>query len=119
MEFDIIYVCNSINNKNIRKGELEILRKYEDKLYFEFGTSETNIKKRFYNDLKTLNKDYDAILKLKLNITKEQKAFQEETTVSLDNNVDNVEKDVEIKNKPHIVKNIDKSVTHKIIKRKK
>lgn len=61
----IILVCESINNKNIREGELKILRKYEDELYFEFGESETNVKKRFYKDLETLNKDYKKALELK------------------------------------------------------
>ena len=65
MEGEIIYVCNSTNNKNVRRGELEILRKFEDKLFFEFGDSEINIKKRFYNDLETLNKDFDALTELK------------------------------------------------------
>ena len=65
MDKDIIFVCNSINNKNIREGELKILRKYEDKLYFEFGANELNIKKRFYENLETLNKDFEKILKIK------------------------------------------------------
>lgn len=65
MANEIIYVCNSTNNKNVREGELEILRAFPEKLYFEFGESETNIKKRFYNDLETLNKDFNALLKLK------------------------------------------------------
>jgi ElaB/YqjD/DUF883 family membrane-anchored ribosome-binding protein len=65
MAYEIIYVCNSINNKNVRNGELEILRKNESKLCFEFGENEMNIKKRFYNDLETLNKDFEELLKLK------------------------------------------------------
>lgn len=65
MSNEIIYVCHSINNKNIRESELKILRKYENKLYFEFGESELNLKKRFYNDLETLNKDYKEVLELK------------------------------------------------------
>lgn len=65
MAYEIIYVCNSINNKNVREGELKILRKIESQLCFEFGSDEMNIKKRFYNDSKTLNKDYDALVKLK------------------------------------------------------
>lgn len=73
----IIYVCNSINNKNVREGELEILRKYDDKLYFEFGSDEMNIKKRFYNDLETLNKDYNAIEKIK----EAEKEIEKEETI--------------------------------------
>lgn len=61
----IIYRCNSINNTLVRKGELKILRKFADDLYFEFGASEMNIKKRFYKDKETLNKDYNALLELK------------------------------------------------------
>lgn len=62
---DIIYVCHSTNNKNVRKGELNILRKYEDKLYFEFGDNEMNLKKRHYDNLETLNKDFEALSKIK------------------------------------------------------
>lgn len=63
---EIIYVCNSINNKNVREGELKILRKSNyDKLCFEFGESEMNLKKRFYNNQADFEKDFNALLKLK------------------------------------------------------
>lgn len=62
---EIIYICNSINNKNVREGELEILEKFEKELYFQFGENQMNIKKRFYNDIETLNKDFEELLKLK------------------------------------------------------
>lgn len=65
MAYEIIYVCNSTNNKNIRRGELNILEKHENQLCFEFGVDRMNIKKRFYNDVETLNKDFDALMKLK------------------------------------------------------
>ena len=65
MAYEIIYVCNSINNKNVRQGELNILEKHENQLCFEFGADKMNIKKRYYNDLETLNKDFDALMKLK------------------------------------------------------
>lgn len=65
MACEIIFKCNSINNKNIREGELKILRKNEAGLYFEFGENEMNRKKRYYKDLETLNKDYEKVLKLK------------------------------------------------------
>lgn len=65
MGSEIIYTCKSINNKNVREGELEILRKYQDSLYFEFGESEMNIKKRFYKDSETLNKDFNALMMIK------------------------------------------------------
>lgn len=73
MANEIIMVCNSINNKNIRSNELNILRKHEDELYFEFGESEMNIKKRFYKDIETLNKDFERVKELKENpIVKEE-----------------------------------------------
>ena len=78
MAYEIIYVCNSINNKNVREGELNILRKYEEELYFEFGENETNIKKRYYNDLDTLNKDYEALLKFKNKVEEPIKEEKEE-----------------------------------------
>ena len=65
MGSEIIYTCKSINNKNVREGELEILRKYQDSLYFEFGESEMNIKRRFYKDAETLNEDYNALMMIK------------------------------------------------------
>lgn len=65
MAGEIIYVCNSINNKNVREGELKILRKVDKELYFEFGESEINLKKRFYKDEKTLNKDFNKLMDFK------------------------------------------------------
>lgn len=65
MAYEVIYVCDSINNKKIRQGELNILEKHEKQLCFEFGADEMNKKKRFYNDVETLNKDFDALMKLK------------------------------------------------------
>ena len=48
MAYEVIYVCDSINNKKIRQGELNILEKHEKQLCFEFGADEMNKKKRFY-----------------------------------------------------------------------
>lgn len=81
MAYEIIYVCNSINNKNVRNGELKILRKIEKELYFEFGETEMNIKKRFYNDIETLNKDFNALKKLQEEEKnqKEVRAIEEST----------------------------------------
>lgn len=78
MAYEVIYVCNSINNKNIRRGELNILRKNEEELYFEFGESESNIKKRFYRNVETLNKDYEAVERLKNKEDKKEVEMQEE-----------------------------------------
>ena len=82
MNNEVIYVCHSTNNKNVRANELEVLRKYEDKLYFEFGENENNIKKRFYDDTKTLNKDFEAILKIKDNLAKEEKEEIKEDNIT-------------------------------------
>ena len=65
MNNEIVYVCNSTNNKNVRANELEILEKHEEGLYFEFGENRINTKKRFYDDIETLNKDFDELLKIK------------------------------------------------------
>lgn len=78
MAYEVIYVCNSINNKNIRRGELNILRKNEEELYFEFGELESNIKKRFYRNVETLNKDYEAVERLKNKEDKKEVEMQEE-----------------------------------------
>lgn len=81
MACEIIFKCNSINNKNIREGELKILRKNEAGLFFEFGENEMNKKKRHYKDLESLNKDYEKVLKLKAEadkVTESVKAAQEE-----------------------------------------
>lgn len=72
MNCEVVYVCNSTNNKNVRANELNVLRKFEDKLYFEFGDSENNIKKRFYKDVEVLNKDFKAIEKIKSKIEEEK-----------------------------------------------
>ena len=79
----IIYRCNSINNTLVRKGELKILRKFADDLYFEFGASEMNIKKRFYKDKETLNKDYNAVLELK----EKEKEKEEKSSIDDKKNV--------------------------------
>lgn len=70
---EIVYVCNSTNNKNVRANELKILEKYPDELYFVFGENNVNLKKRYYNDLKTLNKDYNEILKIKTKLENPEK----------------------------------------------
>lgn len=79
MNCEIVYSCNSTNNKNVRANELKILRKFEDDLYFEFGDSENNTKKRFYKNVETLNKDFEAIEKIKNKLEKEEKEKAEET----------------------------------------
>ena len=64
MSNEIIYTCKSINNKNIRENELNILEKNEDGLFFVFGENRINAKKRYYNDLKTLNEDFNVLKKM-------------------------------------------------------
>ncbi len=120
MAYEIIYVCDSINNKNVRQGELNILEKHEEQLYFVFGSDEMNTKKRFYNDIETLNKDFDALLKLKERENKTiklvdemneniKKAYEEPEQV--------VEK--ETKKEPKKSSKEEKTDKYKIIKRKK
>lgn len=62
---EIIYVCKSTNNKNVRANELKILEKHPEELYFVFGENNENAKKRYYRDLETLNKDFEALKKIK------------------------------------------------------
>lgn len=62
---EIVYTCHSTNNKNVRANELKILRKIEEEVCFEFGESESNIKKRYYDDIEILNKDFEEVKKIK------------------------------------------------------
>lgn len=78
MAYEIVFECRSVNNKNIRNTELKILRKFEDKLYFEFGEDESNIKKRFYNDVKCLNEDFEQVQKIKEKLQKQENEENEE-----------------------------------------
>ena len=93
MAHEIIYVCKSKNNKNVREGELEILRKFEDALYFEFGENEMNIKKRFYDDLETLEQDYNSLMALKNNEVKE--IVPEEPKAIVEEVIEKIEEKVE------------------------
>lgn len=83
MIYDVVYVCDSINNKNIRGNELNILRKVEGELYFEFGESENNIKKRYYKDVETLDKDFEKISKIKDNLEKQKVEIEEDAGLPL------------------------------------
>lgn len=76
---EIIYECDSLNNKRVRANELKILRKNETGLYFEFGESEKNIKQRFYRSLDVLNKDYNELKKIKEKMEKGSKKTSEES----------------------------------------
>lgn len=62
---EIIFKCNSTNNQNVRANELKILEKHPSELYFAFGESNENMKKRYYRDLETLEEDFEKLLKLK------------------------------------------------------
>lgn len=120
MAYEIIYECNSINNKNVREGELNILEKHEEQLYFQFGSDEMNIKKRFYNDVETLNKDFDALLKLKERENKTVKLvneINENIKKAYEEPEEIVKKEVKKETKkPQKEEKLDK---YKIIKRKK
>ena len=64
--YEIIYECKSTNNKNVRRGELEILRKSkDDELCFEFGENEKNLKKRFYDNKKDFEDDFKKLEEMK------------------------------------------------------
>ena len=76
MIYDVVYVCDSTNHKNIRGNELNILRKVENELYFEFGESENNIKKRYYKDMETLDKEFEEITKIKEKLEKQKAEFE-------------------------------------------
>ena len=83
---EIIFICNSVNNKNVRANELKILEKHPEELYFIFGENNVNTKKRYYKDLETLNKDYNELLKIKTDLENPKKnkikepEFEEEET---------------------------------------
>lgn len=64
-ENEIVFVCKSTNNKNVRANELVILEKHPENLYFIFGESNVAAKKRYYKDLETLNADFEALQKIK------------------------------------------------------
>lgn len=77
MNCEIVYVCHSKNNKNVRANELEILRKIEGRNYFEFGESENNIKKRFYDDMTILEKEFSEIMAIKAKLEKDEEIQEE------------------------------------------
>lgn len=106
MNCEIIYVCNSKNNKNVRANELEILRKVEGRNYFEFGESENNIKKRFYDDMEVLEKDFVAIATIKAKLEKEEKAEEPKKTEVVKEEKNNKEVFERRRNKTNHKKNI-------------
>lgn len=70
---EIVYKCKSKNNKNVRDNELKILRENRTLgLCFEFGESEMNLKKRFYDDEKTFEEDFASLQKIKKDIEEKQ-----------------------------------------------
>lgn len=80
MTNEIVFTCNSINNKNVRGSELKILRKLEKQLCFEFGENEKNVKIRYYKDLKTLNEDFEKVKKIKEKLEKENDVSKKEVS---------------------------------------
>lgn len=87
---EIVFVCNSTNNKNVRANELKVLEKYPDELYFVFGENNINIKKRHYKDLKTLNDDYNSLLKIKKDLENPSKKISKNkvTNSDIDSDID-------------------------------
>lgn len=94
MAYEIVFECRSVNNKNIRNTELKILRKFEDKLYFEFGEDESNIKKRFYNDVKCLNEDFEQVQKIKEKLQKQENEENEEIKEKAEKITDNITEEI-------------------------
>lgn len=70
--YEVVFTCRSINNKKVRANELNILEKNEKGLFFVFGENNVNAKKRYYNDLKTLNEDFEQLKKIKDNLKKDK-----------------------------------------------
>lgn len=85
-----VYKCDSINNKLVRSNELNILEKHEKELYFVFGENQKNTKKRIYNDLKTLNKDYAEVEKMK-----QRQEKQKESSKIFNKNIEKPSEDME------------------------
>lgn len=70
---EIVFVCRSKNNKNVRDNELKILRKSKDlNLCFEFGANEMNLKKRFYDNEKIFEEDFKKLQEIKETLEKKQ-----------------------------------------------
>lgn len=86
MDYEVIFECNSVNNKKIRRGELKFLEKHEEALYFMFGESQSNMKKRYYNTLEELREDYAKVEKLK----EEEDKMREEDKKSKDKKLEDV-----------------------------
>lgn len=80
---EIVFVCRSTNNKNVRDNELKILRKSKDlNLCFEFGANEMNLKKRFYDNEKIFEEDFKKLQEIKESLEKKQ-------TKDIDKNIEN------------------------------
>ena len=65
MENEEIFVCKAINNKTVRYSQLNILRKLEKEMAFEFGKDESNLKKRYYNSVEEMELDFNQLLEKK------------------------------------------------------
>lgn len=104
--YEIVYECKSINNKNVRGNELKILRKVEGKDYFEFGENEINLKKRFYSDMETMNKDFENLQKIKEKLEKKSPIDEKnvENNEDLEKKVENYIKLADEMNKAEIPK---------------
>ncbi len=83
---EIVFVCRSKNNKNVRDNELKILRKNKSLgLCFEFGENEMNLKKRFYDNEKIFEEDFAKLQEIKKKIEKEG---QNRESRNIDRNID-------------------------------
>ena len=86
---EIIFVCRSKNNKNVRDNELKILRKNKKLgLCFEFGENEMKLKKRFYDDENIFEEDFKKLQEIKAKIEKEGQLKENKI---IDRNIDKKE----------------------------
>lgn len=61
---DIVEV-KATNKSFVRVNELKILELHEEELYYLYGANYVNAKKRYYNDVETLKKDYNMLKQLR------------------------------------------------------
>ena len=99
MENEEIFVCKAINNKTVRYSQLNILRKLEKEMAFEFGKDESNLKKRYYNSVEEMELDFNKLLEKK----KSMQNKKEEVNDKSENENDKEDKSLK-KNKNFLLK---------------
>lgn len=99
MENEEIFVCKAINNKTVRYSQLNILRKLEKEMAFEFGKDEANLKKRYYDSVEAMESDFNKLLEKK----KSMQNKEEEEKDKINNENDKEDKTFK-KNKNFLLK---------------